>query len=88
MSLPAASKSHCSRKPCGCSTLLSTSEKGREGGKAIAEKAEAALANRWRRLVELAALFINIFVHNSDALSSYDPFLVADRGHFRDLTHE
>lgn len=25
---------------------------------------------------------------DSNALSPYDPFLVADRGHFRDLTHE
>ena len=55
--LPAGSKYHCFRKPCGCSMLLSPMEKGREGGKAIAEKAEAALANRWRRLVELAASF-------------------------------
>lgn len=55
--LPTGSKSHCFRKPCGCFTLLSTTEKGREGGKAIAEKAEAALTNRWGRLVESAALF-------------------------------
>lgn len=57
MGLTTGSKSHCFGKPCGCSTLLSTTENCREGGKAIAEKAEAALANRWRRLVELAALF-------------------------------
>lgn len=31
--------------------------KGREGGKDIAEKAEAVLANRWRRLSERAAPF-------------------------------
>lgn len=55
--LPIGLKSYCFRKPCGCLTLLSMTEKSREGEKAIAQKAEAASANRWRRLVELAASF-------------------------------
>lgn len=42
--------SHCPEERLG-------GRKGREGGKDIAEKAEAVLANRWRRLSERAAPF-------------------------------
>lgn len=50
-------KSYCFREPCGCSTLLSKTKEGREGGKATAGKAKAVLANVWRRLVGSEASF-------------------------------
>ena len=85
--LPVRSKSHCFRKPCGCWTLLSTIEQGREGGKAITEKAAAASANRWRRLVELAAPFTRqrclvflwpIFSCWSRAFQGFDSWIAND----------
>lgn len=55
--LPTGSKSHRFRKPCVCWMLLRTMEKGKQRGKSITEKAEAALAKRWRSLMESAASF-------------------------------
>lgn len=43
------SKSHCFRKPCGGSMLLSTTEHSKEGGKVIAEKSRSSFSQQMEK---------------------------------------